>query len=105
MEEEADEFAVEVLKNSDKDGALLVFVGMGDVTAGLIAQALHAPGGELSVRLDDLHDQIPTRRSYGSHPPMLVRLLNALTVLEVQYPNIGLPPTFARLRTQVELIP
>jgi hypothetical protein len=107
LEIEADEYAVEVLQSSVQDGALLVYVGMGDVTAGLIAQALHAPGGQLPVRLEDLRDRIPTHRSYGSHPPMLVRMLDALTILEKQYGEIGnlSDPTFARLRSQVEFVP
>jgi hypothetical protein len=106
MEIEADEFAIKTFMSFDGNGLPLVNMGMTTVTAGLIAKALSAPGGVLPVRLEQLNDTILVRRSYGSHPPMLIRLLNALEVMEKEkVPNFACPNCFTRLKSQVKLIP
>lgn len=107
MENEADEFAVAALQSYTDGGLGLVVGGVQNVTTGLIAAALNAPNGMLPVRLAEIEDPIPVTRSNGTHPPMIIRLLDAMVVFEKTFPDFSQldNPTFKRLRSQIILRP
>ena len=103
MELQADEFALNAIKSYGEGGRGLVVMGVENIATGLIAEALKAPNGMLPVPLDELEDAIPVHKTTGSHPPMLVRLLDAMAVLEKDYPDFAATkgPVFLRLRSHI----
>jgi hypothetical protein len=101
MEREADQFAMTAIE-SFKD-RLLVVNGVRNVATGLIATALNAADGVLPVPLTELNVPIPVASSEGAHPPMLIRLLDAMMLFEKTMPDVShlQNPTFKKLRSQV----
>ncbi|WP_157491701.1 hypothetical protein [Flammeovirga sp. SJP92] len=105
MEKEADEFALTVLKESSKGTLTSVYIGLQNILAEQIALAVGAPGSKLPVQLYEFKDDIPLKQPIGTHPPLLIRCLNALIVFEPEIPNYLVKGSvYKKLKEQIKYI-